>query len=133
MDAHHLIRVNNPLSGTRRLSAALLLIASNRHMVRPRVTVTPPPTEGIIVERDVEVAVRDGTMLRVDVYRPELGAIATRWEHCRSSLGGSPPTGRWRMSAARGLLIFILVFIVLPWGLILAVRLVGRRRGYDSL
>ena len=37
------------------------------------------------------------------------------------------------MSAARGLLIFILVFIVLPWGLILAVRLVGRRRGYDSL
>jgi hypothetical protein len=37
------------------------------------------------------------------------------------------------MSAARGLLIFILVFIVLPWGLILAVRVVGRRRGYDNL
>jgi hypothetical protein len=37
------------------------------------------------------------------------------------------------MSAARGLLIFIVVFIVIPWGLILALRLVGRRRGYDNL
>jgi hypothetical protein len=37
------------------------------------------------------------------------------------------------MSAARGLLIFIVVFIVIPWGLILALRLVGRHRGYDNL
>jgi hypothetical protein len=37
------------------------------------------------------------------------------------------------MDAALGLLIFVVVFIVLPWGLILALRLVGRRRGYDNL
>jgi hypothetical protein len=37
------------------------------------------------------------------------------------------------LSGARGLLIFIFVFIVIPWGLILALRLVGRRRGYDNL
>lgn len=41
------------------------------HIMRPRVTVTPPPTGEIIVERDVEVAVRDGTILRVNVYRPD--------------------------------------------------------------
>jgi hypothetical protein len=37
------------------------------------------------------------------------------------------------MSAARGLLIFIVIFMVIPWGLIFALRLVGRRRGYDTL
>jgi hypothetical protein len=37
------------------------------------------------------------------------------------------------MSAALGTLIFIFVFIVVPWGLIVALRLVGRRRGYDNL
>jgi hypothetical protein len=29
-------------------------------------------------------------------------------------------------------LVFVLVFIVVPWGLIFGLRLVGRRRGYDS-
>lgn len=29
-------------------------------------------------------------------------------------------------------LVFVFVFIVVPWGLILALRLVGRRGGYDS-
>jgi hypothetical protein len=37
------------------------------------------------------------------------------------------------MSTARGLFIFILIFIVIPWGLIFTLRLVGRRRGYDNL
>ena len=37
------------------------------------------------------------------------------------------------MSTARGLLIFMVIFIVIPWGLIFALRLVGRRRGYDNL
>jgi hypothetical protein len=37
------------------------------------------------------------------------------------------------MSEALGTLIFIFVFIVVPWGLILTLRLVGRRRGYDNL
>ncbi len=36
---------------------------------RPLVTVTPPPAE-VVVERDVEVVVRDGTTLRVNVFRP---------------------------------------------------------------
>lgn len=30
-------------------------------------------------------------------------------------------------------LVFILVLIVVPWGLILALRLPGRRRGYGDL
>jgi hypothetical protein len=37
------------------------------------------------------------------------------------------------MDAALGMAIFILVFIVIPWGLIFALRLVSRRRGYDNL
>jgi len=41
------------------------------HVARPRVTITAPPTEGVVVERDLEVVVRDGTVLRVDVFRPE--------------------------------------------------------------
>ncbi|GFK95626.1 Cocaine esterase [Fundidesulfovibrio magnetotacticus] len=39
-------------------------------MIRPRVTVTPPPP-GVRFERDVPVAMRDGTILRVNVFRPE--------------------------------------------------------------
>jgi hypothetical protein len=37
------------------------------------------------------------------------------------------------MSEALGTLIFIFVFIVVPWGLILTLRLVGRCHGYDIL
>lgn len=40
-----------------------------RNIARPNVTVNPPP-EGVIRERDVEVTVRDGVVLRVNVYRP---------------------------------------------------------------
>jgi hypothetical protein len=29
-------------------------------------------------------------------------------------------------------LVFVFVFIVVPWGLILLLRLVGRRRGYET-
>jgi predicted acyl esterase len=39
------------------------------HAVRPAVTITAPP-DGVVVDRDVEVAVRDGTILRVNVFRP---------------------------------------------------------------
>lgn len=41
-----------------------------RNVIRPNVTVTPPP-DGVLVEYDIPVAVRDGTVLRVNVYRPE--------------------------------------------------------------
>lgn len=44
-------------------------IARLRRLGRPAVKVTDPPA-GIVREGDVEVAVRDGTILRVDVYRP---------------------------------------------------------------
>lgn len=37
---------------------------------RPDVTVLPPPTD-VIVEWNVEVPVRDGTILRVNVFRPQ--------------------------------------------------------------
>jgi predicted acyl esterase len=38
---------------------------------RPLVTITDPPSEGVIVERDVAVPMRDGVTLRVDVFRPD--------------------------------------------------------------
>jgi hypothetical protein len=38
--------------------------------VRPLVTITDPPREGVLVERDVAVPMRDGVTLRVDVFRP---------------------------------------------------------------
>jgi hypothetical protein len=43
-----------------------------RNLIRPNVTVTPPP-ETVTAEHDVPVAVRDGTVLRVNVYRPAAG------------------------------------------------------------
>lgn len=39
-------------------------------LVRPRLTVSDPPT-GVRFERDVEVAMKDGTILRVNVARPQ--------------------------------------------------------------
>jgi predicted acyl esterase len=44
-------------------------------VVRPQVVVTDPP-EGIVVDWDVPVAVRDGTVLRVNVFRPADGVAA---------------------------------------------------------
>ena len=41
-------------------------------LVRPRITITEPPT-GATVEWDVAVPVRDGTRLRVNVFRPTDG------------------------------------------------------------
>src|SRR5215216_8076619 len=41
-----------------------------RGIVSPPVEITPPPP-GIRFEHDVEVAVSDGTILRVNVFRPE--------------------------------------------------------------
>ncbi len=48
-----------------------LLHAARRvaRAVRPLVTITAPP-DGVVVEHDVEVRVRDGTILRVNVFRP---------------------------------------------------------------
>jgi predicted acyl esterase len=43
---------------------------SVRRVLKPDVQITAPP-DGVVFERDVEVAVRDGTTLRVDVLRPE--------------------------------------------------------------
>src|SRR4051794_1774025 len=44
-------------------------VARLRGAVRPPVTVTTPPAD-IRFERDVPVVVRDGTILRVNVFRP---------------------------------------------------------------
>ena len=45
-------------------------IARLRDIISPPVEVTSPPS-GVHFERDVEVAVSDGTILRVNVFRPE--------------------------------------------------------------
>jgi predicted acyl esterase len=41
-----------------------------KELVVPPVVITPPP-DGVRVERDVAVTVRDGTVLRVNVFRPD--------------------------------------------------------------
>lgn len=41
-----------------------------RRLRRPRVTITDPP-EGVVFDHDVAVRVRDGTVLRVNVFRPQ--------------------------------------------------------------
>jgi predicted acyl esterase len=41
-----------------------------RGLVRPPVTVRPAPEAEVIFERDLEVPMRDGTILRVNVFRP---------------------------------------------------------------
>ena len=46
-------------------------VSRARGIARPPVTVTEPPP-GIRIDRDVEVPVRDGTVLRVNVFRPEV-------------------------------------------------------------
>lgn len=43
-----------------------------RLRIRPRVRITEPPRDGVVVERDVPVAMRDGVHLSVDVFRPEI-------------------------------------------------------------
>jgi len=40
-----------------------------RNIFRPTVRVTPAP-DGVRLDRDLEVAARDGTTLRVNVFRP---------------------------------------------------------------
>ncbi len=42
-----------------------------RKLVNPGVTITAPPRSGVVFERDVEVAMRDGTVLRANVFRPD--------------------------------------------------------------
>lgn len=46
------------------------VVSRLRGIVRPPVTVTPPPP-GVVFSRDVPVPMRDGTVLRVNVFRPE--------------------------------------------------------------
>lgn len=41
-----------------------------RGLLRPPLTVEPAPESEVVFERDVEVTVRDGTVLRVNVFRP---------------------------------------------------------------
>jgi predicted acyl esterase len=39
-------------------------------ILRPPVTLEAPPADGLVIDRDVPVPVRDGTILRVNVHRP---------------------------------------------------------------
>jgi hypothetical protein len=52
------------------MEALRYAVSRVRGIVRPPVAVTEPPP-GIRIDRDVEVAVRDGTVLRANVFRPE--------------------------------------------------------------
>jgi uncharacterized protein len=46
------------------------VVAGLRGLLRPPVTVSPAPEATVVFERDVAVTMRDGTVLRVNVFRP---------------------------------------------------------------
>jgi uncharacterized protein len=52
----------------RRPGALGYAFARVRAAARPPVTVTDPPAD-VVVERDVEVPTRDGTVLRINVFQ----------------------------------------------------------------
>lgn len=45
------------------------ILAHLRGLLRPPITVRPAPEAEVVRERDVAVTVRDGTVLRVSVFR----------------------------------------------------------------
>ncbi|CAM4418944.1 Cocaine esterase [Mycobacterium basiliense] len=53
----------------RRPGAARYALGRVRSIVKPPIRVTEPPAD-VVVDRDVDVIVRDGTVLRVNVFRP---------------------------------------------------------------
>ena len=53
------------------------VLARLRCFAKPPITVTEPPKD-IVADRDSTVVTRDGTMLRVNVFRPH---GATRYAH----------------------------------------------------
>lgn len=57
----------------RRPGALRYAVARLRGIASPPITVTAPPSD-VSVERDVEVATRDGTVLRINVFRRSHGA-----------------------------------------------------------
>ena len=65
-----------------------------RGFAKPPVTVTAPP-ENIVINRDVEVATRDGTVLRVNVFR-------TADEARRPVIVSAHPYGKDNLPARRG-------------------------------
>src|SRR5699024_12861566 len=44
------------------------------NLVRPNVEITSPPNS-ILLEEDVPIAIRDGTVLRANVFRPYAGGL----------------------------------------------------------
>jgi uncharacterized protein len=83
------------------------VIARLRGLVRPPVTVSPAPEGEIVFERDVAVTVRDGTILRVNVFRPPGGgphpAILSAHPYGKDNLptprrgGGFKPSIQYRI------------------------------------
>ena len=55
---------------TRRPGALRYALLRLRTIVRPPVTVYEPAPGSLLIDRDVDVHVRDGTVLRVNVHRP---------------------------------------------------------------
>ena len=54
----------------RRPGAARYAFDRLRGILRPPVEVYEPPTGSLVIENDVEITLRDGTVLRANVYRP---------------------------------------------------------------
>jgi putative CocE/NonD family hydrolase len=78
----------------RRPGALRYALERLRGIVKPPVTVTAPPAD-LVVERDVEVPTRDGTVLRINVYRaPD--------QHARPVILSIHPYGKDNLPTLRG-------------------------------
>jgi uncharacterized protein len=71
-------------------------------IARPRVTVAEPPPGAVVREVDVEVAMRDEVILRVNVHRPPgdepVPAIMSAHPYGKDALPRRGRRGRWRVS-----------------------------------
>jgi len=71
-------------------------------IVRPRVTVAESPPGAVLREVDVEVPMRDGVVLRVNLHRPPgdepLPAIMSAHPYGKDALPRRTRRGRWRVS-----------------------------------
>lgn len=78
----------------RRPGAVRYALERIRAIAKPPVTVTDPPA-GIVVDRDVSVATRDGTVLRINVFQIDGGAA-------RPAILSIHPYGKDKLPVRRG-------------------------------
>ncbi|CAN5700837.1 CocE/NonD family hydrolase [soil metagenome] len=86
----------------RRPGRARYALTRVHRVVRPPVSVYEPPPGVVVVDRDQPVTTRDGTVLRVNVYRPvgdgPFPVVLCAHPYGKDALPSRTRRGRWRIS-----------------------------------